>query len=309
MFHLEPDDRSNFVKDCILKTQDDEEQTEERAEDRAAVFSSTLAWQDEDPVLAALNNIQSSLIMMETRSDSQLLTSTPGLSTATTAATTFKVLPAPPSHHRTTKKRKTGSFGEKMEEVLMAYEEQSSNHYHLAMHIFGLLTTASSLEDLDDMVQSTAVVFSSPSSGVNVEKLLNNLQRWLQIEGSQLDETAKEKEPSQVLNDNENRLKGRAHNEVENGKSRLQQTKEEVEEVKDIMLDNLNKAEERSGKLGELEDRADMLLAKSKAFEKTSNQVKQQKRWENKKMKVVFIGIGVVTAVIIIGLIIFAIVG
>lgn len=97
--------------------------------------------------------------------------------------------------------------------------------------------------------------------------------------------------------------------DMENGKSRLQQTKEEVEEVKDIMLDNLNKAEERSGKLGELEDRADMLLAKSKAFEKTSNQVKQQKRWENKKMKVVFIGIGVVTAVIIIGLIIFAIVG
>ena len=28
------------------------------------------------------------------------------------------------------------------------------------------------------------------------------------------------------------------------------------------MLDNLNKAEERSGKLGELEDRADVLLAK-----------------------------------------------
>ncbi|GLD52504.1 vesicle-associated membrane protein 5-like protein [Lates japonicus] len=76
---------------------------------------------------------------------------------------------------------------------------------------------------------------------------------------------------------------------MENGKSRLEQTQEEVEEVKVIMLDNLNKAEERSGKLGELEDRADVLLEKSKAFQKTSNQVKQQKRWENKKMKVVFI--------------------
>ncbi|XP_040012372.1 vesicle-associated membrane protein 5 [Xiphias gladius] len=94
---------------------------------------------------------------------------------------------------------------------------------------------------------------------------------------------------------------------MENGKSRLQQTQEEVEEVKVIMLDNLNKAEERSGKLGELEDRADVLLEKSKAFEKTCNQVKQKKRWENKKMKVLFIGIGVVAAVIIIGLIIFAI--
>ena len=45
-----------------------------------------------------------------------------------------------------------------------------------------------------------------------------------------------------------------------NGKNQLQQTQDEVEEVKVIMLDNLNKAEERSGKLGELEDRADVLL-------------------------------------------------
>ncbi|XP_074493160.1 vesicle-associated membrane protein 5 isoform X1 [Sebastes fasciatus] len=94
----------------------------------------------------------------------------------------------------------------------------------------------------------------------------------------------------------------------ENGKNRLQQAQEDVEEVKVIMLDNLNKADERSGRLGELEDRADELMERSKAFEKTANQVKQKKRWENKKMKVVFIGIGVVAALIIIGLIIYAIV-
>lgn len=50
------------------------------------------------------------------------------------------------------------------------------------------------------------------------------------------------------------------------------------------------------------------VFPQSKAFEKTANQVKQKKRWENKKMKIVFIGIGVVAAAIIIGLIIFAIV-
>lgn len=33
-----------------------------------------------------------------------------------------------------------------------------------------------------------------------------------------------------------------------------------MEEVKDIMLDNLKKADERSGKLEDLEDRADQLL-------------------------------------------------
>ncbi|XP_022606948.1 vesicle-associated membrane protein 5-like [Seriola dumerili] len=96
---------------------------------------------------------------------------------------------------------------------------------------------------------------------------------------------------------------------MENGKSRLQQTQEEVEEVKVIMLDNLNKAEERSGKLGELENRADKLLETSKTFEKTSNQVKRKKMWENKRMKLLFIVVGVVAALILFGLIIYAIVG
>ncbi|XP_060893168.1 vesicle-associated membrane protein 5-like isoform X2 [Labrus mixtus] len=95
---------------------------------------------------------------------------------------------------------------------------------------------------------------------------------------------------------------------MENGKSRLQQAQDDVEEVKGIMLDNMNKADERGDKLNDLEDRADELLEKSKHFEKTANQVKQKKRWENKKMKLVFIGVGVVAALIIIGLIIFAIV-
>lgn len=96
--------------------------------------------------------------------------------------------------------------------------------------------------------------------------------------------------------------------EMENGKSRLQQVQGDVEEVKVIMMDNLNKADERNGKLVELEDRADVLLEKSKAFEKTCVKVKQKKRWENKKMKFVFIAIGVVVAVVIIGLIIYFIV-
>ncbi|XP_068577057.1 vesicle-associated membrane protein 5 [Cebidichthys violaceus] len=95
---------------------------------------------------------------------------------------------------------------------------------------------------------------------------------------------------------------------MENGKNRLQQAQDDVEEVKGIMLDNLNKADERSGKLDELEERADHLLEKSKAFEKTAKKVEQQKRCENQKMKIVFISVGVVAALIIVGLIIFAIV-
>ncbi|XP_077378303.1 vesicle-associated membrane protein 5 isoform X2 [Festucalex cinctus] len=91
-----------------------------------------------------------------------------------------------------------------------------------------------------------------------------------------------------------------------NGKSRLQQAQEDVEEVKDIMLDNLNKADERSGKLTDLEERADVLLEKSRAFEKKTIQVKEKTRWKNKKMKIALIALAVVVALIIIGVIIYA---
>ncbi|XP_037115299.1 vesicle-associated membrane protein 5-like, partial [Syngnathus acus] len=97
----------------------------------------------------------------------------------------------------------------------------------------------------------------------------------------------------------------------QNGKSRLQQAQEDAEEVKDIMLDNWNKAEERCAKLSDLEERADELLRKGKTFEKTtrklnkkkSNQVKEKTIWKNKKVKIVLIA--VVVALIVVGLIIY----
>ncbi|KAL4636027.1 vesicle-associated membrane protein 5-like [Arapaima gigas] len=90
---------------------------------------------------------------------------------------------------------------------------------------------------------------------------------------------------------------------MENGRSRLQQAQEDVEEVKAIMLDNLNKAEERTGKLGELEDRAEQLLEMSKGFEKTTNKLKQQKRCEAMKMKIVVAVIVVVVLTVIIAVV------
>ncbi|XP_008282393.1 vesicle-associated membrane protein 5 isoform X1 [Stegastes partitus] len=95
---------------------------------------------------------------------------------------------------------------------------------------------------------------------------------------------------------------------MENGKSRLQQTQDDVEELKDIMLDNLNKADERNEKLGELENRAEDLLERGKAFEKNTKQLKTQTESGNRRMRMLFIAVGVVGALIIVGLIIFAVV-
>ncbi|KPP61231.1 vesicle-associated membrane protein 5-like [Scleropages formosus] len=75
------------------------------------------------------------------------------------------------------------------------------------------------------------------------------------------------------------------------GNSRLEKVHQEVDEVKTIMLDNINKNEERSGKLKELEDRADQVCVKSKSFRRTTVRVKQQSQWKNRKMKILLIAI------------------
>ena len=59
------------------------------------------------------------------------------------------------------------------------------------MHVLGLLTTASTLKDLDDVVESAAVVFGSQWSWKNVEKHFRNLQSWLQKKGTQSAEPSK----------------------------------------------------------------------------------------------------------------------
>lgn len=47
------------------------------------------------------------------------------------------------------------------------------------MHVFGLLTTASSSVEFDEMLLCCTVVFSSPCSSENIEKHFNNIQTLL----------------------------------------------------------------------------------------------------------------------------------
>ena len=47
------------------------------------------------------------------------------------------------------------------------------------MHVFGLMTQATTLKDMDEVGISAAMVFSSSHSGRNVEKHFQNLQRLL----------------------------------------------------------------------------------------------------------------------------------
>ncbi|KAL1276614.1 hypothetical protein QQF64_036237 [Cirrhinus molitorella] len=60
-----------------------------------------------------------------------------------------------------------------------------------AGHIFGRLTTASSIAEFDEMLLSCTVIFSSPCRSENVEKHFNNIQNWLTTIGqSVVDESS-----------------------------------------------------------------------------------------------------------------------
>ena len=85
--------------------------------------------------------------------------------------------------------------------------------------------------------------------------------------------------------------------------SGLEATRQQVNEVQNIMKDNVDKIMEREGKLSHLEERADQLQAGTEQFHRAAVKIKRKKFWENMKMKIV---IGVVISVLIIIIIIVA---
>lgn len=52
-------------------------------------------------------------------------------------------------------------------------------NYEFAMHIFGLLTLASSINEFDEVLFSCTVIFSSPCSSDNVLKNVQDIQNKL----------------------------------------------------------------------------------------------------------------------------------
>merc|ERR1739848_530354 len=85
--------------------------------------------------------------------------------------------------------------------------------------------------------------------------------------------------------------------------SNIEATRQQVDEVQNIMRSNVDKIMEREGKLSHLEDRADALKSGTEQFQRAAVKIKRKHFWENMKMKII---IGVVLAVTVIIIIIVA---
>ncbi|XP_003747368.1 vesicle-associated membrane protein 2 [Galendromus occidentalis] len=82
----------------------------------------------------------------------------------------------------------------------------------------------------------------------------------------------------------------------ESNNDKLEEVKQQVDDVVDIMHDNLKSVMQRGDNLTDLSSRADQLEENAKAFEKQAVTLKRKQWWQNMKMKII---LGIILAVII----------
>ena len=84
------------------------------------------------------------------------------------------------------------------------------------------------------------------------------------------------------------------------GDDRVDQLRSQVEKVKGVMKQNINKVVERGEKLEDLQERAEYLDQNSHVFQHTATRLKRKLWWQNVKLWLIFISIIVVVVVVII---------
>ncbi|XP_062340514.1 vesicle-associated membrane protein 8 [Osmerus eperlanus] len=85
--------------------------------------------------------------------------------------------------------------------------------------------------------------------------------------------------------------------------AKLDQVQGQVNEVKVILKDNINKVLERGEKLDDLIDKTDDLRSTADTFQRTSARVARKYWWKNTKIMII---IGVVVVIVVILIILFA---
>ncbi|KAK6492635.1 vesicle-associated membrane protein 8 isoform X1 [Huso huso] len=80
---------------------------------------------------------------------------------------------------------------------------------------------------------------------------------------------------------------------------KLDNVQEQVNDVKNILSDNLNKVLERGERLNDLIDKTDDLQATAETFQKTSTRIARKMWWKNKKMLAIIVVIVIIIIIII----------
>lgn len=84
------------------------------------------------------------------------------------------------------------------------------------------------------------------------------------------------------------------------GNTGLDQTRQQVDEVVDIMRNNVEKVLERDSKLNELDDRATSLQQGAEMFDRNAGKIQRKFWYQNMKMNFIIGGVVLVIIIIII---------
>merc|ERR1712135_156453 len=90
------------------------------------------------------------------------------------------------------------------------------------------------------------------------------------------------------------------NNPVGQEESGLDQTRQQVDEVVDIMRNNVEKVLERDAKLNELDDRATTLQQGAEMFDRNAGKIQKKFWFQNMKMNFIIGGVVLVIIIIII---------
>lgn len=90
------------------------------------------------------------------------------------------------------------------------------------------------------------------------------------------------------------------------GQDNVSQLRNQVDEVKGIMTQNIEKVLERGERLEDLIASTNELEAQSQTFQKTARRVQRKMWWRNTKMTLCLIGVGITVVLVIILIILFS---
>nr|KAG5692675.1 hypothetical protein BaRGS_028475 [Batillaria attramentaria] len=84
-----------------------------------------------------------------------------------------------------------------------------------------------------------------------------------------------------------------AKNFSKGGKDSVSRLQSQVDEVKDVMTQNIEKVMERGDRLDDLMDKTEELEASAANFQRTSRKIRKRYWWKNKKMTLILCGIAI----------------
>lgn len=79
----------------------------------------------------------------------------------------------------------------------------------------------------------------------------------------------------------------------------ISKMRSQVDEVKDVMTQNIERVLERGERLDDLVDKTEDLEASAAAFQKTATRIRRKYWWKNAKMMCILISVGVVIVIVI----------